>query len=100
MIHELEDLGLNMVASKKFTSTGSSFSGKTIVLTGALEGYSRSEAKDRIESLGGNVSSSVSHNTDLIIAGTDAGSKLTKGKELGIRIIDEQEFNRLLEEES
>ncbi|HRX91615.1 MAG TPA: NAD-dependent DNA ligase LigA [Candidatus Izemoplasmatales bacterium] len=100
MICELRKLGLSMASSKKFVSEGSFFSGKTIVLTGALERYSRNEAKDLIESKGGNVSSSVSKNTDLIIAGSDAGSKLTKGKELGVKIIDEKEFASLLEEES
>jgi DNA ligase (NAD+) len=71
------------------------FAGKTVVLTGKLERLSRNEAKERIESLGGNVAGSVSKKTDLVIAGEDAGSKLTKAEQLGIEVWDEE---KLLEE--
>ena len=72
--------------------------GKTIVLTGGLEAMTRDEAKTRIRDAGGNVSSSVSKETDLVVAGTDAGSKLEKARSLGITTIDEKTFMRFLED--
>lgn len=74
--------------------------GKRVVLTGTLTTMARDEAKARIQALGGKVSGSVSKNTDLVIAGPGAGSKLTAAEQLGVRIIDEQEFQRLLAGES
>jgi DNA ligase (NAD+) len=74
----------------------SPFAGKTWVLTGTLTGLTREEAQDRIRALGGTVSGSVSKKTDYVIAGADAGSKLRKARELGIKVIDEQEFADLL----
>lgn len=71
--------------------------GKTIVLTGKLETLSRNEAKEKIEQLGGSVTNSVSKNTDLVIAGADAGSKLTKAKQLNIEIWDEVRFLQEIE---
>lgn len=77
--------------------TGSSkFSNLTFVLTGTLEKYKREEASEIIESLGGKVSSAVSNKTSYVLAGAEAGSKLTKAKELGIKIIDEAEFERMI----
>ncbi len=72
------------------------FDGLTFVLTGNLEGYSRNEAKEIIENLGGKASGSVSAKTDYVLAGEKAGSKLTKAKELGIKIITEDEFNEMI----
>ncbi len=74
------------------------FAGKTVVLTGSLSGLSRDEAKDRLVALGAKVSGSVSAKTDLVIAGEAAGSKLTKARQLNIKIIDEAEMMRLLGE--
>jgi DNA ligase (NAD+) len=72
------------------------FSGKTVVLTGSLVVYSRDEAKQKIRERGGKVASAVSKETDFVVAGVEAGSKLDKAHEFGIRIIDEQEFTRML----
>ncbi len=65
------------------------FAGKKIVLTGTLESFKRSDLKERLESLGAKVSGSVSSKTDLLIAGTEAGSKLTKAESLGVEVWDE-----------
>ena len=70
----------------------SPFSGKIVVITGTLSSYSRDEAAALIERLGGKTTSSVSKNTDLLIAGEKAGSKLAKAKELGVEVLDEAAF--------
>jgi DNA ligase (NAD+) len=75
---------------------GGAFTGKTVVLTGTLSTMSRDEAKEAIERRGGKVSGSVSKKTDLLVAGEDAGSKLTKAQELGVKVIDEQAFAALI----
>ncbi len=96
LINELAAAGVNMeykgarpVAADESDSI---FAGKTVVLTGKLEQLSRNEAKDKIEALGGNVAGSVSKKTHLVIAGEDAGSKLTKAQELGIEVWDEEKL--------
>ena len=99
LLNELNEMGINMTYTgpKLVTSdqSDSFFTGKTIVLTGKLSQLTRNEAKDKIESLGGNVSGSVSKKTDLVVAGEDAGSKLKKAEELGIDVWNEE---RLVEE--
>lgn len=74
----------------------SPFAGKTVVLTGTLASMTRDTAREKIEALGGKVSNSVSKKTDLVIAGEEAGSKLDKARALGVRVMDEAEFLRLL----
>ena len=77
-------------------STDNRFEGKTFVLTGALSKYSRDEASDIIEKLGGKTSSSVSKKTSYVLAGEDAGSKLTKAQNLGVTVITEEEFEDMI----
>ncbi len=100
LIATLSNLGLTMTYQSTAKDTPSLFRGKTVVLTGTLNQYSRNEAQTIIENLGGSVSSSVSKKTDYIVAGTEAGSKLTKGLELGITILSEGEFKKMINEES
>ena len=96
LINELAAAGVNMEykGARPVTAdeSDSIFAGKTVVLTGKLEQLSRNEAKDKIEALGGNVAGSVSKKTHLVIAGEDAGSKLTKAQELGIEVWDEEKL--------
>ena len=77
---------------KEVSTEETVFTGKTFVLTGTLERFTRDEAKIRIEQLGGSVSSSVSKKTSVVIAGAEAGSKLTKARDLGVTIWNEEEF--------
>jgi DNA ligase (NAD+) len=77
---------------------GGAFAGKTVVLTGGLSGLTRDEARAEVERRGGKVSGSVSRKTDLVVAGEDAGSKLARARELGVRVVDEDEFRRMLGE--
>ena len=77
-------------------SAAGPFAGKSVVLTGTLTGYTRDEAKAEIERRGGRVAGSVSRKTDLVVAGGDAGTKLKKAQELGVRIVDENGFRELL----
>ncbi|WP_202127804.1 NAD-dependent DNA ligase LigA [Clostridium sp. C2-6-12] len=72
------------------------FAGKTVVATGSLQNYSRTEIKEKLESLGAKVAGSVSKKTDYVIAGEAAGSKLTKAQELGVKVISEEEFEEML----
>ena len=99
LLRELKDLGLNMEYTgprKHDQDTDSVFAGKTIVLTGKLESFSRNELKQLIESMGGKVTGSVSKKTDLVIAGEDAGSKYDKATQLGITIWDENKLTEAL----
>lgn len=91
LIEKIKEIGINPIVEEK-ESGNLIFANQTIVLTGKLESLTRDEATKLIEDLGGNVTSSVSKKTNLVIAGSDAGSKKTKAESLGIRIIDEKEF--------
>ena len=97
LIEELAKVGVNMIYKKKDMVNGV-FAHKIVVLTGTLEKMTRDEAKAKIEALGGNCTGSVSKKTDLVIAGPGAGSKLTKAESLGIKVINEEEFLKMLGE--
>lgn len=96
LIADLQSLGLKMKSSAP-KSSGGIFSGKTFVLTGTLPTMKRSEASKIIEENGGKTSSSVSKKTSYVLAGEEAGSKLTKAQSLGITIISEEKFKEMLE---
>ncbi len=98
LIKRLKQAGVNMKYIEKEGEKDSDnrFQGKTFVLTGSLEKYTRGEASDIIEKFGGKTSSSVSKKTDYVLAGEEAGSKLTKAQNLGVKIISEQEFEELI----
>ena len=91
LLDELENAGLNFDYLGAVNIEGI-LSGKTVVLTGKLTTLKRSEAKEKLEALGANVSDSVSKKTDLVVAGEEAGSKLTKAQGLGIEIWSEQDL--------
>ena len=77
---------------------GDKFAGKTFVVTGTLEHFSRKEAEEAITALGGKASGSVSKKTSYVVAGEAAGSKLTKARSLGVAVLTETEFMAMLEE--
>ena len=95
LIEKLKNAGVNMNCLEE-ESDDKRFEGKTFVLTGSLELFTRKEAEDIIEKLGGKTSSSVSKKTDYVLAGEDAGSKLTKAQSLGINIISETDFKEMI----
>ena len=96
LLKRLKKAELKLTSEKK--ERGTKLAGKTFVLTGTLAKYTRDEAKKMIEDAGGKVSGSVSKKTDYVVAGSDAGSKLDKAKELGVPVIDEKEMERLASE--
>lgn len=94
-IDELLSLGVNPRYEEK-EIVENNFAGKTVVVTGTLKNYSRNEIKEKLVSLGAKVSSSVSKKTDYVIAGEEAGSKLDKAIELGVKVVSEEEFEGLI----
>lgn len=97
VLKKLEKAGVQLKGKPEKKKRGI-FAGKTIVLTGTLNGFTRDEAKEMIISLGGRVSSSVSKRTDFVIVGRDPGSKYEKAKALGVKIITEEEFSKMIKE--
>ena len=85
-----------MSFESKETPSDTRFAGVTFVLTGELSEFTRSEASAIIERMGGKVSSSVSKKTGIVLAGENAGSKLTKANELGVKVISEEEFKEMI----
>ena len=95
LIQKLKDAGVNMNYLEE-AGEDNRFEGKTFVLTGSLEKYTRGEASNIIEKLGGKTSGTVSKKTDYVLAGEEAGSKLTKAQNLGVTIISETEFEEMI----
>jgi len=94
LVDRLRRAGLTMMGQKK--QRANTLAGKTFVLTGTLERYTRDEAKKLIEDSGGRVSGSVSQKTDYVVAGAEAGSKLDKARELGVAVLDEKQMESLV----
>nr|WP_071131210.1 NAD-dependent DNA ligase LigA [Enterococcus timonensis] len=99
LISELKELGVNLNYLGAAASSDSIFSGKTIVLTGKLEQFTREDLKQLLESRGAKVTGSVSAKTDFVIAGSDAGSKLVKAQQLDIPVLTEDDFKQQLQED-
>jgi DNA ligase (NAD+) len=97
VVGELRELGVNMKAPKRARAEGK-LAGKTLVVTGTLPKYSRDEIQELIVRHGGRAASSVSKNTDYVVAGENAGSKLDKARQLGIPVLSEAEFDALIGE--
>jgi DNA ligase (NAD+) len=97
LIKEIQSLDINTEYHDSSLSKQTVFTGKTIVLTGSLDNYTRKEAKKIIEDMGGSVTSSVSKNTDYVLAGESPGSKYDKAKSLDVTIIDENQFKDMID---
>ena len=100
-MHRLIEGGVTIelrVQADEAKEDAGTLAGKTFVLTGTLSGMTRNEAKTRIQSLGGRVTGSVSGNTDYLVAGESAGSKLEKARKRGVTVLAEEEFLQMIEE--
>lgn len=95
-LNKLRGAGVNLKSHGKKQLKDNRFEGMIFVLTGTLPSYSRSEASEIIAGFGGKTSGSVSKKTDYVLAGEEAGSKLDKARQLGVKIIDEEEFNKMI----
>jgi len=95
-LRKLQESGVRPILERRPTSKA--LAGKTFVFTGGLSGFSREKAKEMVESLGGTATSSVSKKTDYVVAGEDPGSKYDKAKSLGVTILDEEGFLKLVRE--
>ena len=97
MIEQLRAAGVHWKeGTPARAATAGPFAGKIVVLTGTLAAMTRDEAKDRVEALGGKVSGSVSGKTDFVVAGDEAGSKLDKARVLGVAVLDEAQFLKMI----
>ena len=101
LIDELREVGVNFayLGSPSNANPDSEWNGRRVVLTGKLTEMTRGEAKSWLENHGAKVTGSVSKKTDIVIAGADAGSKLTKAQDLGIEVWNEQQFSQAMKEE-
>jgi DNA ligase (NAD+) len=95
-IERMIEAGVRPTAEEK--RVGGRFTGKTFVFTGALTRFTRGDAQKMVEREGGHAAGSVSKKTDYVVAGAEAGSKLAKARELGVKVISEEEFLEMLEE--
>jgi len=98
ILEKLERAKVNMRQQPEEVKGMGKFSGKTFVFTGELQGFTRNQAEARVKILGGRTAGSVSKKTDFVVAGPGAGSKLVKAKRLGVKVIDEQEFKKMIAE--
>lgn len=99
LINKLSELGIHLKENRQTESSYTKIlNGKTFVLTGTLSSMGRTDAAEKIKALGGKVTSSVSKNTDFVVAGDKAGSKLSKAQDLGIKVLSENEFVKLLQD--
>ncbi|HET8705025.1 MAG TPA: BRCT domain-containing protein, partial [Pseudomonadales bacterium] len=96
IIQRLQDAGVHWPKLEKTAASAQPLAGKTVVLTGTLTQFTRDEAKVRLQNLGAKVAGSVSKKTDFVVAGAEAGSKLTKAEELGVPVWDEAQLVEFL----
>ena len=96
LVQELRDLGVKLTEERKARPAGADLAGKTFVVTGTLQNYSRDEIEGLVKQLGGKATGSVSKKTDYVVAGENAGSKLDKAKQLGVTVLTEEEFEKLV----
>jgi DNA ligase (NAD+) len=97
VVERLKEAGVTMTEKKEERSVAEEFAGKTFVFTGALRAMTRDKAQEIVVSFGGKAGSSVSRKTDYVVAGEEAGSKLAKARELGVKVISEDEFLAMIE---
>lgn len=96
MVEDFRELGVKLTEERRAAAAAPGLAGKTVVVTGTLKNYGRKEIEDLIKSLGGKPTGSVSKKTDYLIAGEEAGSKLDKARELGVAVLTEDEFERMI----
>lgn len=96
ILADMKELGVKLTEAKRAAAPASGLTGKTVVVTGTLKNYGRSDVEALIKKLGGKTSGSVSKKTDYVLAGEEAGSKLTKAKELGVTVLTEEEFEKII----
>ena len=95
LIKKIKAAGLNL-EEKALSVRSSLLTGKTLVFTGELKDFTRSQAEHLVRELGGNAASSISESTDFLVAGEDPGSKYNKAKNLGVKVIDEEKFKEMI----
>ena len=100
VIAALKESGVTPIEEEVVVNEDSVFNGKAVVITGTMNSMGRDQAKEIVEKLGGKVSGSVSKKTSFVVAGAEAGSKLAKAQELGVPVLDEDAFTRMINGES